>query len=370
MSTLTNTVIALALVFFLLSLLASALQESLASLFNSRGKLLEQAIEQLLTGVLVQPHGLVNRLKDSARTVSRQHLAPDTLAAAVLNHGLLGGLSKGQRLPSYIPADEFADALIDVLRRLSGAGLPTVEGLLLSAVQLPAGKPREALETMLLASGQDIVRFRSQLIDWYDATMDRVTGWYTRAVRYRTFLLGLGLAACLQVNAISITTDVWSSDAVRGALVAAALQSAHNGIASDSFANTQSRLEDLSLPIGWSWCTVKRQSPIDGTCPPGWHASGWDGYKIFLMFCGWLLTAVAVSQGAPFWFKLLNQLVPIRDSGGKPKDRSKSSGHSPGGCAGASPWAPPPGVSLSTAAVTDRSTGDVRESNIPHSASP
>lgn len=35
---------------------------------------------------------------------------------------------------------------------------------------------------------------------------------------------------------------------------------------------------------------------------------------------GWILTALAVSLGAPFWFDLLNKLVSIRQAGSKPED--------------------------------------------------
>jgi hypothetical protein len=37
---------------------------------------------------------------------------------------------------------------------------------------------------------------------------------------------------------------------------------------------------------------------------------------------GWLLTAVAVSLGAPFWFDLINKFVNIRMVGQKPPTAS------------------------------------------------
>jgi hypothetical protein len=35
-------------------------------------------------------------------------------------------------------------------------------------------------------------------------------------------------------------------------------------------------------------------------------------------FAGWVLTALAVTLGAPFWFDLLNRLVNLRSSGRRP----------------------------------------------------
>ena len=39
----------------------------------------------------------------------------------------------------------------------------------------------------------------------------------------------------------------------------------------------------------------------------------------YINILGWLITALAVSLGAPFWFDLLNRLVKLRGTGTKPK---------------------------------------------------
>jgi hypothetical protein len=80
------------------------------------------------------------------------------------------------------------------------------------------------------------------------------------------------------------------------------------------------QMEADKLPIGFScvgqnsleseakvivkdcWSNVKGQS-----------AGNW-GAKIV----GWLITALAVTLGAPFWFELLSKLVNVRGSGPKP----------------------------------------------------
>jgi hypothetical protein len=37
---------------------------------------------------------------------------------------------------------------------------------------------------------------------------------------------------------------------------------------------------------------------------------------------GWLITALAAAQGAPFWFDLLNKLLQLRGSGTKPAEQT------------------------------------------------
>jgi hypothetical protein len=43
---------------------------------------------------------------------------------------------------------------------------------------------------------------------------------------------------------------------------------------------------------------------------------------ILISLPGWLVTAMAASLGAPFWFDILNKLVNLR-VGGKPPEQSK-----------------------------------------------
>ena len=53
---------------------------------------------------------------------------------------------------------------------------------------------------------------------------------------------------------------------------------------------------------------------------------GWEGvdvremtfYELFSKLLGYILTALAISLGAPFWFDLLKKLVNIRSAGNKP----------------------------------------------------
>ncbi|MGH7962279.1 MAG: hypothetical protein ACRERD_10730 [Candidatus Binatia bacterium] len=59
-------------------------------------------------------------------------------------------------------------------------------------------------------------------------------------------------------------------------------------------------------------------------------ANCWDQAKNatdgswFLKIVGWLITGVAVSIGAPFWFDLLNKLVDFRGAGKRPEPAAKS----------------------------------------------
>jgi len=94
----------------------------------------------------------------------------------------------------------------------------------------------------------------------------------------------------------------------------------------DQVETTESSLR--SLPIGWS-CAVVQQTAASATTPEA-DMSWEDTAKQFwecarkqkisvLQILGWLLTAAALSLGAPFWFDLLNQFINLRGAGSKPQ---------------------------------------------------
>ena len=77
------------------------------------------------------------------------------------------------------------------------------------------------------------------------------------------------------------------------------------------------QLDALGLPLGWS-------GNGDTTMTwPGWHwktKGGW-WWQLYWHGIGWLLTALAISLGAPFWFDMLNKIIVIRSTV-KPKEKS------------------------------------------------
>ncbi|MEX2565436.1 MAG: hypothetical protein WD431_05805 [Cyclobacteriaceae bacterium] len=50
----------------------------------------------------------------------------------------------------------------------------------------------------------------------------------------------------------------------------------------------------------------------------------WGQYILYSLL-GWIITAFAITLGAPFWFDLLKRVMSIRASGEKPEDKKTSS---------------------------------------------
>src|SRR5262249_21660429 len=74
----------------------------------------------------------------------------------------------------------------------------------------------------------DIDRLRSAIEEWFDTGMDRVSCWYKRWTQLWQFVIGLALAILLNVNAVSIATDLWTNIPMRNAIVGQAVNFAKN----------------------------------------------------------------------------------------------------------------------------------------------
>jgi hypothetical protein len=69
------------------------------------------------------------------------------------------------------------------------------------------------------------------------------------------------------------------------------------------------------VPIGWQ----------DGELYPAQRGTP---SAVALSVVGWLLTAMAASLGAPFWFDVLKKVAHLRSSGPNPTER-QASGNAP-----------------------------------------
>ena len=304
-------------VYLLLSLLCTALGEYIEAKLNNRAKLLRRGIELLL-----------NESKGGGID----------LAGMLYTHGLIRPLYRdATQLPSYIPSRTFAMALWNMATTTAaGGGVTTDLKVVRGAVaNLPNEELRTALLTLIDEADGDLARARANVEQWYDSAMDRVSGWYKRRTAYTMLALGMGMAAVLNADTINIATALSRDSTLRTAVVAAAEERldatplpANDGqappadadqreqAATDAVNAAYAEVASLGLPIGWVWTPANDN---DLRQLPG-SAGGW-----LLKLLGILLTGFAVSQGAPFWFDLLNKFMVIRSTV-KPKEKSKEQG--------------------------------------------
>jgi len=400
-TTILDVAIGMTFIYLLLSLLCSALNELIEVLLKKRAMDLERGLRELL-----QPNtesGTSTIVKDLY-----DHPLINSLFQGTYNNSRIASGARyliGTKLPSYIPARNFALALMDLVApgvnngEKSGASGATAPGSTDSATQLAAlrahlknlsdnPKLQKALTTLIDAAGNDIARVRLNIEDWFNSSMDRVSGWYKRRAHVVVLVLGFLIAFWFNADSVLIVRRLASDKSLRDSVVAAAVAYAQEnakpspspsptaspspktttpsspaggttpppptptptpiptptptptptlsptGAAASAsatpaqcgqeecpkgsettaqckLAKAQCELKALGLPIGWG-------SPTD----PDLSWQGRDiGEHLQAHLFGWLLTALAISLGAPFWFDLLNKFIVIRSTV-KPKEKS------------------------------------------------
>jgi hypothetical protein len=178
-----------------------------------------------------------------------------------------------------------------------------------------AARLKEALQTLLAASDGNLTRFRESVADWFNSAMERLSGWYKRRSQVLVFCIGLVLAGAYNIDTIQVVNQLSRDGALRTAMVSAAENQQRAGLPADAGA-AQERLEaqmkvlgDLGLPLGWSSGQDTSKTSLADIRRPPVTPMGW-----VLKVLGLLLTALAVSLGAPFWFDVLNKIVVVRST--------------------------------------------------------
>jgi hypothetical protein len=308
-SVILDVAIGLILVYLLLSLIATAAREGIESMMKSRAVLLERGIRALLDDS--SGSGFTTRLYEHPLISSLFLGAYEPLARR----------RTGANLPAYIPTGLFVQALLDLALR-PAVPAPyvatqtdvrlTTDTLRVSIERIDSPAVRRALHSAVDSAQGDIDRVRSSLANWYDGTMDRVSGWYKHQTQWILLAIALAMAIIIDVDTLRIGQHLYKSPAQRAVAVAMAARVAADTtfrasrVDSAGAERALAHLDSLELPILWK-----------GVQP---NASG-IVHHVADSALGWFVTALAVSLGAPFWFDLLNKFMVIRSTV-KPREKS------------------------------------------------
>ena len=348
--------IGLAFIFFLLSTLAATIQEFIAAILGLRARTLEQGLRSLLEDPErgwayvdeFYDHALIKSLyrtpppavlRDSkakvpAKAVQRRHAeaaaqpqppadepmpndetrrptmeadqegAPEAGLGKNADTQLRGWFQRALAFfkrtngPSYISPRAFALVVLDNVAPSDGQKTLFDESISVLA-ELPDSLGAR-LKPLITDAQQDVERLRTNLEAWYDDTMARVSGWYKRKTQIILIVIGIVLVPAINANTIAMAERMWKDDTVRSAVVAQAQANASatpTAKLTDAADNVD-KVVKVGIPMGWRGAAV----------PHG--ASG-----VAMAIGGWVLTILAISLGAPFWFDTLSRFSRLRSSG-------------------------------------------------------
>jgi hypothetical protein len=299
--------VSLSFVFFLFSLIASALTEGWAWFRKLRAKNLREGLEGMLGD-----KDLVDKILKHPLVRTELVRDGDQKTAAILP---AAHKNEKERGPSYIAPRNFAKAF-KAERTAEANGKKgeakdeflednDVVGRQLTALGLNTER--------LSVSGQKATD--ETLEKWFEDAMDRVNGWYKRHAQVVTLVIAAVVAFGLNASALRIVERLDKEPAVRATLVAqaeAAEKPAKVEVeslkdAADATSGAYDKVDALKLPIMWAGENVP--TSLAG---------------ILSAVLGCLLTTVAISLGAPFWFDTLTKLSNLRAAGKKPKEGSEA----------------------------------------------
>jgi hypothetical protein len=367
-----DVAIGLILMYLMLSLLCTVVNEYISTKLNLRSKTLRDALQKLIDDPTLlknfYEHGLITSssqasgsgaqslIQAAATWVGAYHSLKNQVPPPTTSGPATATPIEAEH-PSYLASGTVALALLGSLVKQSGA-TTTIAGVQTAIDALPVSKIKDAFQATMLKAGDDIDKLQQGIATWFDDSMDRLSGAYKRKMKWIAMLIGLAVAIGFNADSFKVATTLWNDPDRRASIIGVAADIAKNPPSSLQQADDQKKTVDPaqvasqqqqpgcpppgglkqpctatkppspdvgaaieqsertlhSLPIGWD-CPVKADGSVDYVdCA---KAAVKD--LTLVHFLGWILTALALSLGAPFWFDMLNKFINLRGAGGKPQ---------------------------------------------------
>jgi len=193
-SAILEAAIGTALLYLLLAVFCTTVNEWIATLLNARSGNLRSAIQQLLDD---------------------QHLAEGrSFLDAFYGHPVISGLTKDGKHPAWIPSRSFSTAVID-LATSHVQGAITFEDLEKGIRNLPEGDVRVSLLALVQNTERDLARAQSRVEDWFDDAMARASNWYKSRTQFWTVVIAVLVTTGLNADTLSIVPHFWAEPALR-----------------------------------------------------------------------------------------------------------------------------------------------------------
>jgi len=319
-----DVAIGLVFIYLLLSLICSSVNEGLESFLRNRAIDLEAGIRRLLGD---KPGTWWASFSPGVNSI-----AAPTITREFYRHPLIRNLfGTEKRLPTYIPARNFALAVMDIVAKDGGlvrgatnnpanSTTGVVEWqTIFNEAEIPASL-RRSIQTLVEAAKDDAQQARINIENWFNSSMDRVSGWYKSRTQKMLFCIGVAATVTLNADSIAIVKNLAHSKNLQAVVAAAQAASTQKPDSGQDWQATITsafnELEGLDIAIGWDHEPPRSQ---------GQSSILWILHLLYVHVIGWLITAAAIALGAPFWFDTLNRFIVVRSTV-KPKEKSPDEG--------------------------------------------
>jgi hypothetical protein len=296
-----------------------------------------------------------------------------SLSDSFYSHPLIKSLGRPGKHPSYVPSKTFALTLLDIFAKgqaTTGTAEQKLAQIKASIDNLPDSDVKKSLQALLMHGSDSVEKVEEKLEGWFNDSMDRVSGWYKNRVQIWTVVIASLVTILANADTIQIAQKLMINPALRDQIVQEAKTA--NVPSKDQTAPTLTAQQkaDLSSLTGWTdefrifhrldACadqTLRGAALKEADCRAGsdeqakananpkfvkaWNSNAFPGMRLLSgvafpwlwavvpgHLLGWILTAIAASLGAPFWFDTLSKFMNVRAAGNSPTekgaDKSKS----------------------------------------------
>jgi len=317
-----DVMIGIVTVYLIFALACTAIVEAISSWLSVRSSNLEVALGEFL-------HGSVDDGKE--------------FTDAFFAHPIVQSLSKGKDgRPSYIPPVIIGQVVTSLICAKEGAS-----SIKQAIANLPGttqdNRIKGVLDALQSEAQEDMTAFRKLIEYHYDAAMDRASGWYKKKAQTYSLIVSTVLVLFANVDTIQLANSLSTNPDARAKMIEIAqlelnaakeaeAKTAQEQKSSDPMADTTTGnavavIDPLQKAKDRSENAAKTLAKANADLSSAGIQLGWSARPSGIgdwtsKISGLLISILAISLGAPFWFDMLNRIMQIRAAGLSPREKN------------------------------------------------
>ncbi len=294
--------VGLIVVYYILGSIVSMITQWINEVLESRGKALEQYLVKL-----VGEHKENKYLNDLVNLPQLQALRPIRYKGFF---SIFSSATEPKKLEK-IPVSTLVDAYFDIVGLTSKKEIDLLQ-LAELIDKLPDSEGKKAFINWINQGVTSITDLRTRTTTYFNGMMEQAAATFRARARSFVIMLSIGITVLFGTDSIQLAKALWMNVELRAVAAAQASAVVAREGANVDLTELVNSLGAFSIKIGW-WQT--QQFPQN---------SDWGDWALFILLkvVGLGITAIAVSQGASFWYDLLKKVTSPSTS----SSSSKSSG--------------------------------------------
>jgi len=281
--------VGLIVVYYILGSIISLITQWINEVLESRGKALEQYLIKL-----VGEHKENKYLNDLVHLPQLEALRPIRYKNFL---SVFSSATEPKKLEK-IPVATLVDAYFDIVGLTSKKQMDLLE-LADLVDKLPDSEGKKAFIGWINQGVTNISDLKSRTTAYFTGMMEQAAATFRARARSFVIMLSIGITVLFGTDSIQLAKTLWTSAELRAIAAAQADAVVAREGANADLTELIDSLGEFSIKIGW-WQT--EQFPQTNS------VGDWAVYLLFKVV-GLGLTAMAVSQGASFWYDLLKKIT-------------------------------------------------------------